>query len=311
MPPVHRRPLAAGIATLGVAALIAGCGGGGSDTLSAGEFRTQADAICADYNTKAAAIGDPASPSEFSSKLAQIVPLQAAQLSKLEALKAPDELKDTFAEAVTLLKKQQATLTDAQNRIAGGEDPTTVINSISAEASATGDQADQKAKELGLTVCGTDSTAGTGTTAATTTAPATTAATTAPATTAPAGTTGGTATGATANYVSDVQAAATALQAFGQTLQSSTGVADLKAKVPEARKNLDDFDAAIAKLDSYTIPIPRLEKQRAGLAETGPKVSDVLRRFLDAAASGDLGAVTKLLPEVQSTIGEFQAAATG
>jgi hypothetical protein len=304
MPPVLRRPLAAGIATLGVVALIAGCGGGGSDTLSADEFRTQADAICADYNTKAAAIGDPASPSEFSSKLAQIVPLQAAQLSKLEALKAPDELKDTFAEAVTLLKKQQATLTDAQNRIAGGEDPTTVINSISAEASATGDEADQKAKELGLKVCGTDSSAGTDTTAPTATAPATTAATT---TTAPAGT----ATTATANYVSDVQAAATALQAFGQTLQSSTGVADLKAKVPEARKNLDDFDAAIAKLDSYTIPIPRLEKQRAGLAETGPKVSDVLRRFLDAAASGDLGAVTKLLPEVQSTIGEFQAAATG
>ncbi len=311
MPLPHRRPIA-GIATLGVVALIAGCGGGGSDTLSADEFRTQADAICQDYNTQAAAIGDPASPSEFSAKLKQLVPLQAAQLAKLEALKPPSELDGTFSEALTLLKKQQATLTSAQTRIDGGEDPTAVINDISAEASATGDEADQKAKDLGLKVCGTDSTAGTGTTATTATAPATTApATTAPATTAPASTSGGTATTATANYVKDVQAAATALQAFGTTLQSSTGVADLKAKVPEARKNLDDFDAAIAKLDGYTIPIPRLEKQRAGLARTGPKVSDVLRRFLDAAASGDLGAVTKLLPEVQSTIGEFQAAATG
>ena len=310
MPLPHRRPLA-GIATLGVVALIAGCGGGGSDTLSAEEFRTQADAICQDYNTQAAAIGDPESPSEFSAKLKEIVPLQAAQLAKLEALKPPSELEGTFNEALALLTKQQATLTSAQERIDGGEDPTAVITDISAEASATGDEADQKAKDLGLPVCGTDST-GTGTTATTATAPTTAPQTTAPATTtAPADTSGGTATTDTANYVKDVQAAASALQAFGTTLQNSTGVADLKAKVPDARKNLDDFDAAIAKLDGYTIPIPRLEKQRAGLARTGPKVSDVLRRFLDAAASGDLGAVTTLLPEVQTTIGEFQAAATG
>jgi len=302
MPLPHRRPLA-GIATLGVVALIAGCGGGGSDTLSAGEFRTQADAICADYNTQAAAIGDPASASEFATKLAQIIPIQASQLAKLEALKPPKELQATFDEAIVLLKKQQTTLTSAQTRITGGEDPTTVIDSISSEASTTGDQADAKAKELGLTVCGTDDTsAGSGTTSTST----------APATTAPADTSGtATAPVGTTDYVKDVQTAATALQSFGTTLQSSTGVADLKAKVPEARKDLDDFDAAIAKLGGYQLGIPKLDTQRQGLLRTGPKVSDVLRRFLDAAASGDLGAVTKLLPEVQSTITEFQTAATG
>ena len=47
MPPV-RRPLA-GLAALGAAALIAGCGGG-SDSSSADDFRQQADEICADAN---------------------------------------------------------------------------------------------------------------------------------------------------------------------------------------------------------------------------------------------------------------------
>ena len=305
MPFPYRRPMA-GIATLGVAALIAGCGGGSSGTLSADEFRTQADAICADYNTQAASLQDPSTPSEYLPALRKIVPLQQAELTKLEALKPPKELEATFNEALVLLRQQQAALGDATTRIAGGEDPTKVITELGTKAGNLGDQADAKAKDLGLKVCGTNSTSSSGTASTTATAPATTA----PATTAPADTSGGTGTTDAAGYVADVQAAATALQAFGETLSTSTGVADLKAKVPQARKNLDDFDVAIAKLGGYTIGIARLDAQRAGLARTGPKVSDVLRRFLDAAAAGDLGAVTKLLPEVQSTINEFQAAAT-
>ena len=40
-------------------------------------------------------------------------------------------------------------------------------------------------------------------------------------------------------------------------------------------------------------------------------MSDVLRRFLDAAEKGDVSAVQALVPEVTSTITEFQQAATG
>lgn len=303
-----RRPVA-GIATLGAAAaLITGCGGGGSDSLSAAEFRTQADAICADYNAKAATLTDPSSPAEYLTSLKEIVPLQDAQLAKLKALKAPSELEGTFTEALAILDKQKGVLDSAVTRLEGGEDPTAVITSIGAQAGDLGDQADVKAKDLGLTVCGTDGATASGTTSTTATAPA---APTTPATTAAATTTAPTGTGDTAGYVADVQSAATALQQFGTVLSTSTGISDLKSKVPEAQKSLDSFDAAIAKLDDYSLGIPRLDEQRTGLARTGPKVSDVLRRFLDAAASGDLGAVQKLIPEVTTTIGEFQKAATG
>ena len=81
--------------------------------------------------------------------------------------------------------------------------------------------------------------------------------------------------------------------------------------MPDATAALDDFDEAIAKLDTYTLEDETLDKQRAGLVRTGPKVSDVLRRFLDAAEKGDVAAVQALVPEVTSTITEFQQAATG
>ena len=52
----------------------------------AAEFRTQADAICADYNAKAATLTDPSSPAEYLTSLKEIVPLQTAQLAKLKEL---------------------------------------------------------------------------------------------------------------------------------------------------------------------------------------------------------------------------------
>jgi hypothetical protein len=299
MPLVRRRPLA-GIATLGVVALIAGCGGG-SDSLTADEFRTQADAICADFNSRSDALAAPTSPAGIGSFLTQGLAIQNEQLSKLEALNAPSELSGTYDAALALLKKQVGVVTTASTRVTGGEDPAVVITDLTSQVESLRDQARAKAKELGLKVCGTEDDNAT-TSQGSGTAPAPT---TAPTTTAPAG--GGT----TAGYVTDVQSAATALAAFGTLLQGTTGVEDLKSKASGAQANLDTFDAAIARLNGYTLGIPRLDDQRAGLARTGPKVSDVLRRFLDAAVAGDVDAVQKLLPEVTSAIGEFQKAATG
>ena len=93
-------------------------------------------------------------------------------------------------------------------------------------------------------------------------------------------------------------------------LQGTTSLDDLRAKVPEARSQLDSFDAAIAQLDGYTLDNARLETQRSGLAETGPRVGSVLRRFLDAANTGDTEAVQALVPEVTKAITDFQEAAT-
>ena len=297
----RRRPLV-GLAVLGAVALIAGCGGG-SDTLSADEFRTQADGICADANRELEGLTEPSSNDQFLPFLRSGLEIQSAQIDKLKELEPPSDLETPFNDAIDLIERKNAAIDGAADRIEGGEDPEAVITAINSQVDDLDAQADEKATVLGLSVCGTDTSSGTETTSTTPTAPATE---TAPATdTAPT-------TGAsdTAAYVADVQEAAGALQSFGTLLQSTTGLDDLKAKVPEAQDSLDTFDTAIAKLDGYTLPTAQLERQRTGLLRTGPKVSDVLRRFLDAAGTGDLAAVQRLVPEVTSTIGEFQQAAT-
>jgi hypothetical protein len=304
MSSARSRPLAA-LAVIGVAAAIAGCGGGDdSSGLSADEFRTQADAICADADTRIEALDEPNANDQVLGFLQSGLTIQREQIEKLKALEPPSDLSGTFGEATGLLDQQIAEIQGAADRIAGGEDPETVIRELDPTIEDLGEQADAKAKELGLTVCG-DEDGGTGTTASTATAPTATAPAPATDTTAsgPAGDTG--------TYVEDVQEAATALTEFGTALQSTTSLDDLKAKVPDATAALDTFDQAISDLEAYTLDDATLEQQRAGLVRTGPKVSDVLRRFLDAAQEGDVSAVQALVPEVTSTITEFQQAATG
>jgi hypothetical protein len=310
MPFVRPRPLAA-LAVVGAAVAIAGCGGGDDSggALSADEFRTQADAICADANTRLEALDEPTGNDQVLGFLQSGLAVQQEQLDKLKALEPPNDLAGTFNEAMDLLDQQTSEIQGATDRISGGEDPQTVVSDVSPKLDSISAQSDAKAKELGLTVCGTEDTAtGAGTTATTATVPPATV--TAPDTTTSTSPSSAT-TGDTAGYVQDVQAAAAALTTFGTALQSTTSLDDLKAKVPDATAALDDFDAAIAKLKAYTLADETLDKQRSGLVRTGPKVSDVLRRFLDAAEKGDVSAVQALVPEVTSTITEFQQAATG
>lgn len=303
------RPLVAGAAALGAIIALAGCGGG-SDSLSADEFRSQADAICADANTQLEALTEPTSADGFLAYLRAGLPIQEAQLTKLEALKPPSDLANTYTEALDLLKQRQAAVSAAADRIEGGEDTEAVVKEVSDDIDGIGDEADAKAKDLGLKVCGSDdddtATASTPTVA---TAPAQTVA---PVTSAPATTTapsGGTV--APEAYVKDVQVATTALQGFGELLQNSTSIEELGTNSAAAQKKLDEFDTAIAKLGTYKLAQAQLDTQRAGLVTTGPGVSDVLRRFITAAAAGDIAQLQKLVPEVTTAIGKFQSAATG
>ena len=109
-------------------------------------------------------------------------------------------------------------------------------------------------------------------------------------------------------------------QVFKGNSGASTGEGDEPAKPTQptgqtdssaATQALDDFDKAIGELETYTLSDGTLDRQRAGLVRTGPRVSDVLRQFLDAAQEGDVAAVQGLVPEVTSAITEFQQAATG
>ena len=203
-----------------------------------------------------------------------------------------------MTQALALLDQRQERIRAATARVAAGEDVQTVLKAADAGINRLNGQADAKARELGLTVCGTHQdglgTSGTTSTGTTATAPTTTGATSAQVTT-------------------DLKAAQAALLAVSTSLQSAKGssLADLKAVIPDARKALTDFDAAIAKLASDTAPNAAQEKVRSAVATAGPKVSDVLGRLLDAIDNGDQAAAAALVPEVQKVFAELQTALAG
>lgn len=299
---VNRRSLA-GFCAAGAMVFAAGCGGGGddaSDSLSASEFRTQADAICQTSKDAIAALPQPtpsSSNAEVSAFLTAGLEASDTQIAKLRALAAPSDLAGTVDETLDLLEQRQTRIRAVADRVAAGEDFETVIDEANEQIDTLNNQADAKAKELGLTVCGSDddesgASATTGTAA---TAPTTTAGTT------------------SAQVTTDLRAAQAALLGVSQSLQSASGTSldDLKAVVPDAREALTDFDDAIAKLASDTAPNAAQEKVRAAVASTGPKVSDVLGRLLDAIENGDEEAAAALVPEAQKVFGELQTALAG
>jgi hypothetical protein len=301
MPPV-RRPLA-GLAAIGAAALIAGCGGG-SDSSGADDFRAQADEICADANERIDGLTAPGPPAEVLPYLRAGLPIQAEELERIRALDPPEDLQADFDEATDLLQQRQDAIQQAADRIEAGEDPEAVIRDVGPEITRLRDEARVKADELGLTVCGAgDDATATATAATTPTAPATTAATTSAGAATAAG-------GETARYVQDVGAAVAALRSFSQLLQGTGSLEDLQARIPQARGELDAFDEAVRKLGDYSFDNATLEAQRDQLAASGPQVSEQPRRFLAAAEQGDAEAIQAVLPDVTQALTDFQEAAT-
>lgn len=304
------RRSAAGLAVVGAIALIAGCGGGSDDSLSADEFRAQADAICADTTRETDALTAPTSADGVLQYLKDGQAASDTGLDKLKELKAPSDLDGDWQKALELHQQRAELINGAITRIENGEDPQTVINAVDDEVSQTNDELDGLAKDLGLKACVDEDDDPTGTTTATDTAPTDTTLSDTTESTDTSISIPTTGNAEVDQYVNDAKAAAGALTEFGQLLQAVTSPADLKAKAPEAQQALDEFDEAIAKLDGYTLDNSTLEKQRAGLVREGPAVSDVLRRFVDAAAAGDEKAVQALLPEVMTALQNFSSAAT-
>ena len=300
MPPV-RRPLA-GIAALGAAALIAGCGGG-SDSPSADDFRQEADEICADANSRLDTLTEPTSGAAVLPFLQEGLTIQADELERIRALDPPDDLQPAFDEATDLLQQRQEAIQQAADRIEAGENPEAVIQEASPEITRLRDEARAKASDLDLTVCGADDD-GAATAGTATTAPATTAGT------AGGGATGTAATGAAAQLAADRQQAITALMGVVQAFSGATSVEDLQAAAPEARASLDELDAALQSIEGYTLDNAALERQRQRLAEAGGQASEVLGRFVDAAESGDPESLQSLVPELTQAASELQQAAT-
>ena len=269
MPLVRRRPLA-GLAALGAAALIAGCGGG-APTRRAPTSSASRPTPSARTPTRASTRSPSRPPAD------QVLPLPPGgaadpgrgAASRIGALDPPDDLQAAFDEATDLLTSSART---RSSRRPTASRPARTRRRSSQEVEpgdrrACSERGRAKAHELGLTVCGADDDGDGHRRRTATTAPATT-----------TGTAGGGATGAAParppSYVEDVQRGGGARsRSFSQPPaghHEPRGPAGQGAR--GRRPSSTPSTRRIAKLEGYTLDNATLEAQRAGLGRDRPEV---------------------------------------
>ena len=129
----------------------AGCGGGGSKTLSKAEYASELNQICEGYNAKIKEIGRPANPAELATKGPKLLREFEKAISKAEKLKAPDELEADAAAFVASAKELDgaiSALLDAAKKNDRGK-----IAPLVAKADAVAARGDALGRKLGAPAC--------------------------------------------------------------------------------------------------------------------------------------------------------------
>jgi hypothetical protein len=148
---------------LGIAAsattllVLAACGGGGGgQSLSAEEFRQQADAICKDYEGKINDLGSPNSLDELPAFVDKVIPIIEEGNGKLADLQPPDELAEDWDRAMELQNENLDVAHDLQDAI--HDKDTARVQEDLTKLNATDQQSNEIARKIGLEDCGQSST---------------------------------------------------------------------------------------------------------------------------------------------------------
>lgn len=132
---------------------LAACGGG-SDRLSADEFRERADALCKEADEAIEALDEPTSVDDADEFFAATKAEFEELISGLKDLTPPEDLEEDYLEAINLLEDQSEVLDDLAQAVADEDD------AAGQDAIERGDEIDaeldQLGSELGLSECGND-----------------------------------------------------------------------------------------------------------------------------------------------------------
>jgi hypothetical protein len=152
----RRSTTVAGIAAAALALVAAGCGGGdgGGERLTLEEFVSQADAICAEYDGRFDDLGEPQSASELTEVLRKGQDVAAEQVAKLRELTPPEDVQEKVDTAYATLDEQVALFDDMADAAEANDEAK--MQEISEQLDQLNGKADEIAKEIGLTTCGSD-----------------------------------------------------------------------------------------------------------------------------------------------------------
>jgi hypothetical protein len=143
------------IVACAAALILAACGGGGGgggQSLTADEFRQQADAICKQYEDKLNELGSPSSLDDLGAFVDKAVPIIEEGNNKLQDLKAPDEFSADWDRAMELQDKNLQVARDLQEAI--HDNDTARIQDLVSQLDATDSESTRLARKVGLEKCG-------------------------------------------------------------------------------------------------------------------------------------------------------------
>jgi len=144
--------IALGAALLVVlAVLAAGCGGGGSDTMTKEEYVAGLNTICEDVNGKIDDIGTPTSLEDLADKGEQVLEVYDEGIEEIGELNPPDEAADQHEELVASLKEQRDLSEQAVEAARDGD--AEKAQELGGQIAPLETKSDQLATELGADQC--------------------------------------------------------------------------------------------------------------------------------------------------------------
>ena len=141
-----------GVAALFLAACGGGGGGGGAQSLTAEEFRQQADAICKQYEDKLSELGSPSSLDDLGNFVDKAVPIIEEGNNKLSELDPPDDLSGDWDRAMELQDQNLQVARDLQQAIRDND--TARVQELATKLAAADAESSRLARSIGLENCG-------------------------------------------------------------------------------------------------------------------------------------------------------------
>ena len=142
-------------ASVALVAVVAGCGGGGSSSsgepLTAAEYRTQANAICAEIQPKVRGVPVPDNRGGIPGYVSAVLPLWQEQADQLRALQPPAELEQDANALVKALDDTTRALVDLQAAAERGD--VAAFQDAFQRGNRATTKSTQLAQSLGLTDC--------------------------------------------------------------------------------------------------------------------------------------------------------------
>ena len=142
------------LATLGLAAAFAGCGG--DDQLSPEDYRAELRKLCQEAERKTNQVQEPtrATREAIADYLTRLRDINAQTIQRVEDLEPPDDLKDAHDRALKANRDGRAKVDAVIEDLEAGGDPTQVLTAARKDLEASSRAAKQAARDVGVPECG-------------------------------------------------------------------------------------------------------------------------------------------------------------